>query len=140
MSLLSCLKAWFRSFYQPEIVTHQYQQDEDFRILTQELVQFEQRPEEEIDYGSVIRQSRRLSPVKLISCWESLSPREQEVAALICLDYTNDEIASKLNISATTVKSHIRKIMTKFQMHSKIELSIALEEWDFRDWDRPPYR
>lgn len=39
--------------------------------------------------------------------WESLSERQQEVAALACLGCTNAEIATRLDISLETVKTHI---------------------------------
>ena len=41
--------------------------------------------------------------------WQTLSQREQEVAAFICLDYTNRQIAARLSISPETVKSHIKR-------------------------------
>jgi DNA-binding NarL/FixJ family response regulator len=113
-----------------------YQQAEDIRDLNLELVQQEPNSDEET---FATRRPRRTSPGELVSRWEALSSREQEVTALICLGYTNGEIASKLGISAMTIKSHIRNVLRKFQMHSKIELSLALEEWDFTNWDRPPY-
>jgi DNA-binding CsgD family transcriptional regulator len=66
--------------------------------------------------------------------WETLTPREQQVAALACLGYTNSEIARYLIISINTVRSHIRNILEKYQVSSKAELRLMLAQWDFQTW------
>lgn len=66
--------------------------------------------------------------------WEGLSPRERQVAALICLNYTNREIARRLIISPETVKTHVRNILGKTGTRSKTALRQALENWDYQDW------
>ena len=66
-----------------------------------------------------------------VAKWRTLTPREQEVAALICIDYTNKEIANHLSISLSTVKTHIRSILTKFDLHSKNQLRQYFDGWDF---------
>lgn len=68
--------------------------------------------------------------------WEHLTPREQEVAALVCLGYTNKEISEKLMISPNTVKSHISHAMSKFGAGKRAEIQLLLEGWDFSKWDR----
>ena len=67
--------------------------------------------------------------------WQSLSTREQQVAALVCLGYTNRQIAARLVISVETAKSHVRNVLYKFDLHSKRELSLLLIDWDFSAWD-----
>lgn len=66
--------------------------------------------------------------------WRSLSLREQQVTALICLGYTNAQIASRLTISPETVKTHVRNVVGKFDVHSKAELRRTLADWDFSAW------
>ncbi len=66
-----------------------------------------------------------------IDRWDKLSPREQQVAALTCLGYTNKQIAAKLLVSPETVKSHIKNILYKFNLHSKAQIMQALAGWDF---------
>ncbi|NLG71439.1 MAG: helix-turn-helix transcriptional regulator [Chloroflexi bacterium] len=66
--------------------------------------------------------------------WNALSPREQQVAALICMNLTNNEIAARLAISPETVKTHVRNILFKFGLHSKAELRLILSDWDFSAW------
>jgi DNA-binding CsgD family transcriptional regulator len=68
--------------------------------------------------------------------WLTLSRREQEVAALICLNYTTRQIAGRLMISPDTVKSHSRNLLYKFDLHSRGELRMLLVDWDFRAWER----
>ncbi len=66
--------------------------------------------------------------------WLALTPREQQVAALTCLGYTNQQIAHQLVISVNTVRSHIRNVLDKYQVASKAELRLVLAEWNFDSW------
>jgi len=66
--------------------------------------------------------------------WEYLSPREKQVAALVCLNYTNRQIAAHLVVTMDTARTHVRNVLNKFNLHSKGELRIVLEGWDFNDW------
>jgi DNA-binding NarL/FixJ family response regulator len=66
--------------------------------------------------------------------WDSLSSREQQIAALTCLDCTNRQVAARLRISPATVASHVRNVLYKFNLHSKAELRQALSDWDFSAW------
>jgi DNA-binding CsgD family transcriptional regulator len=68
------------------------------------------------------------------TCWDGLSPREQQTAALICLDCTNRQIAAGLGISPTTAKSYVRNVLRKFGLKSKAELRRELAGWDFSAW------
>ncbi len=51
-----------------------------------------------------------------------LSPRELEVARLICKGYVNGDIAAKLNVKPGTVKTHIKSIFGKTRARNKITL------------------
>lgn len=66
--------------------------------------------------------------------WQTLSQREQQVAALVCLNLTNQEIAAQLGISPETVKSHLQNIFNKFDFHNRFDLRLALADWDFSNW------
>jgi DNA-binding CsgD family transcriptional regulator len=66
--------------------------------------------------------------------WYSLSPREQQVAALICLNYTSRQIAARLRISPETVKTHTRNLLSKFDLRTRVELRELLADWDFSAW------
>lgn len=66
--------------------------------------------------------------------WEELSPRQKEVAALVCLDHTNAEIAERLGIALTTVKTHMREILRRFNVRGRHQLRFMLSRWDFSDF------
>ncbi len=66
-----------------------------------------------------------------IKKWRLLTPREREIAALICTSHTNGEIARRLNISIATVKTHIRNILRKFNLNGKEQLRQYFEGWEF---------
>ena len=51
-----------------------------------------------------------------------LTPREQEVLAVLAEGLSNDEIADKLAISRHTVARHRENVMRKLNLHSRSEL------------------
>jgi len=73
---------------------------------------------------------------EIIDKWEKLSPRQQEVTALICLGYKTLQIAAKLNISSETVKSHRKNIFRLLGVVSKKQLLEEFKGWNFREWVR----
>jgi ATP/maltotriose-dependent transcriptional regulator MalT len=75
-----------------------------------------------------------LSQNELEERWASLSHREQQVVALLCLGNRNHEIAQALVIAPETVKTHLQRIFDKFDLRSRRELRLALKNWDFREW------
>lgn len=105
----------------------------------QNLAEREQRPKEAVaaELLSIALIQRGAAEASLQS-WRALSYREREVAALICLDYTNAEIAVRLSISLPTVKSHVRNILRKFGVSRRADLRAVLAAWDFSAWDRAP--
>lgn len=66
--------------------------------------------------------------------WDSLSQREQQVVALICLGHRNYQIAEILVIAPETVKTHLQNIFTKFNLRSSKALRLALRDWNFAEW------
>jgi len=112
-----------------------YEFDELLIQSVQELAEREQRSEDEVtsELLSVALTQRGVAEANL-GIWGTLSPREQQVAALASMGLTNRQIARRLVISPETVKSHMRNILRKFGLHSKVELQQALEEWDFSSW------
>lgn len=100
-----------------------------------ELAQRELRPEDEIAADLLANAlARHQAAEKNLLRWRALTPREQEVSALTCLNFTNIQIADQLMISPETVKTHIRNVLAKFKLHSKNELRQNLSDWDFSAW------
>lgn len=64
------------------------------------------------------RRSRRKGQTKV----GLLTPREQEVCALLATGHTNVEISQKLAISERTVETHRAHIMTKLDLDSRADL------------------
>jgi DNA-binding NarL/FixJ family response regulator len=53
--------------------------------------------------------------------WERLTVREQEVLELLASGKTGEEIAESLHIAPLTVRTHIRNLMAKMGVHSRLE-------------------
>ena len=52
-----------------------------------------------------------------------MTPREREVVDLIGLGLSNKEIATHLSIATHTVKSHVRNIMEKLALHTRLQIA-----------------
>ncbi len=50
-----------------------------------------------------------------------LTDREEEILSLLAQGMRNDDIATKLYISPQTVQTHVRNILGKLRVHSKLE-------------------
>ncbi len=52
-----------------------------------------------------------------------MTRREREVIGLIGEGLSNKEIAKRLNIAAHTVKSHVRNVMEKLALHTRLQIA-----------------
>ena len=127
--ILRTVRGWFYS-----------RRDFDFDVRTLEslrvIAEREQRTPQEVAAQLVddaMRHQERINGILVL--WELLSPREQQVAALICLGYTNRQIAQKLRVSPETIKTHVAHILMKFNLPNREELRRQLVNWDFREWE-----
>jgi RNA polymerase sigma factor (sigma-70 family) len=59
---------------------------------------------------------------------ERLTPREKEVLRLMAEGTSSRDIASRLGISYTTVRTHIRSLGSKLGVHSKLEAIVKARE------------
>jgi DNA-binding NarL/FixJ family response regulator len=132
--MISFQQLW-RAITRPNSSRLTFQMDQALADSLRDLAKREQRPPEDLaqDLLSFALQERRHADENL-KHWQGLSPREQQVAALACLNYTNRQIAALLVISPETVKTHIRNILQKFDLRSKAQLRQALSDWDFSAW------
>lgn len=109
--------------------------DQELVASLQEFAEREERQTEDVaadllTYALAQRQTAQ----KYLLRWRELSPREQQVVALTCLNYTNRQIAATLVISPETVKTYVRRVLRKFDVNSKAQLRQTLSEWDFSEW------
>lgn len=58
----------------------------------------------------------------------NLTPRELQVAILICRGFSNDEVARSLKMQHGTVKTHLRNIYRRTRVKSKILLLLRFVE------------
>ncbi|MFZ0546799.1 MAG: helix-turn-helix transcriptional regulator [Candidatus Promineifilaceae bacterium] len=110
------------------------------RASLEEAASQEQKPVaefiEELLYFAL---EEHITSADKLNVWHELTNREQETAALACLGYTNREIAQRMVISTNTVKTHIRSVLTKFNLNSKADLRANLANWDFNAWLEAQY-
>jgi DNA-binding NarL/FixJ family response regulator len=78
------------------------------------------------------RRSSDNTYMELYDRWLSLSPREQDVTALTCKGYKNQQIAFQMGISITTVKSYLQNVFYKLDVHSKTELRLKFVHFNFK--------
>jgi DNA-binding NarL/FixJ family response regulator len=52
-----------------------------------------------------------------------MTQREREVIALIAEGLSNKAIAQRLNVATDTVKSHVRNVMDKLALHSRLQIA-----------------
>ncbi len=57
-----------------------------------------------------------------------MSPRELEIAKLICQGCNNEEIAGDLKITRGTVKTHVRNIYRRIRVRNKIAMLLKFVE------------
>lgn len=60
--------------------------------------------------------------------WDTLTPRETEVAHLVAQGKRNAEIARDLHISIRTVETHLSNIYEKLDVRSRVELARVIRD------------
>lgn len=65
---------------------------------------------------------------KLVKKKYGLSPREAEIAILVCKGLTDPEISSVLGIAFSTVRTHVKKVFLKLDVTTRSEMVHALLE------------
>ena len=113
-----------------------FRMDEELAESLREMAHSQRRPQAELA-ADLLSEGllRRQEEEKKLEHWRSLSQREQEVVALVCLNYTNRQIAERLVISPETVKTHVANMLRKFGLRRRSDLRQYLDNWDFSAWD-----
>jgi DNA-binding NarL/FixJ family response regulator len=55
---------------------------------------------------------------------EPLTSREEEILLAVARGWTNHEIAEKMHISISTVKTHIASLMSKLNARNRVEIAM----------------
>jgi len=64
---------------------------------------------------------------------DNLTPREREILCLLADGQSNKVIARNLGISDGTVKLHVKSILRKLKIHSRVEAAVIAVEQKFCD-------
>ncbi len=114
-----------------------YEFSESMQTTLSTLAEFEGQPEDELAQAFLASGlDQYYAQEELLRRWDTLTPREQDTAAFVCLGYTNRQIASIMSISPDTVKFHLHNVMLKYEVKTRSQLQQLLENWDFSHWDR----
>ncbi len=70
-----------------------------------------------------IRRGPRVKHRRARSGWDSLTPTETKIAALVEEGLSNPEIAARLLLSRKTVATHVSHILKKLDVHSRIDIA-----------------
>lgn len=137
------MSIWQRLFsligLRPISAFRKYKVSESMQVTLTTLSQHEGRPEDELIQDLLAAGlTQYYSSDDLWRKWETLSPRECDIAALVCLGYTNKEIGRQLSISPETVKTHLKNVLVKFNLRTRSELKMSLKNWDFSAWQEVP--
>ena len=137
MSVLARLLHYLQQLFEREESndTRVFLRDEELVAVIRDVAKQQRRAEADVMADlTKIGLNQFLNQNEMESRWTSLSHREQQVVALICLGYRNHEIAQTLVIAPETVKTHLQRVFDKFNLRSRKELRLALKNWDFREW------
>ena len=117
--------------------TYHFDVSKSLQVTLSTLATDEGRPEDELIPDILVAGLTQYEArERLWNTWETLSPREKDVAAFVCLGYTNRQVAAHLNISPYTVKDRLSSVFRKFDVHKREDLRLLLSIWDFSEWER----
>jgi len=133
------MSIWQRLLYliglRPKPGPRYYELTESLHTTLSTLAEHEGRPEDELLPDLLAAGLTQYhSSNKAWQQWLSLTAREHDVAALACLGYTNHQIANRLGVSLNTIKTHMRNVLSKFEVRNRVKLRQKLSGWDFSAW------
>jgi DNA-binding CsgD family transcriptional regulator len=137
------MSIWHRFLYliglRPTPGPRTYEISESLQVTLSTLAAHEGRPEPELILDLLAAGLTHYRDLEeRWRAWDSLTVREKQVAALVCLGYANRQIAARLVLSEATVKFHSRHLLKKFDVRNRAQLRQVLANWDFHGWDDFP--
>jgi DNA-binding NarL/FixJ family response regulator len=76
----------------------------------------------------LIEQFAQSAPVTPPPGLNELTPREAEVLVLVANGLTNGEIAQELSVSNATVKTHVKRILSKLGLRDRVQAVVLAYE------------
>lgn len=127
---------WHKLLYligkQPNTDLRTFEIPEYLQVSINTLAQHEGRPAHELILDIVAAGLTQYSTHDRVwKQWESLSNREKEATAGVCLGYTNGQIAAAMGITEGGVKFHLGNVYSKFRVKNRIKLRRKLAGWKF---------
>ena len=111
--------------------------DQEMALSLKDLAIHERRTEDEVVRELFFNALENRTPAAdTLQRWHTLSLREQQIAALIRLNYTYRQIGLLLGISEETVKSHAKNVLHKLGLKRRSEIYKLLEDWNFSAWEQ----
>jgi DNA-binding CsgD family transcriptional regulator len=68
--------------------------------------------------------------------WDSLTPSQRKVVALICQGFSTRDAATRLDTRLSNVQRHLKAAQKKFGVDSARELQALLANWDFGELEQ----
>jgi DNA-binding CsgD family transcriptional regulator len=133
MSILQRLLYWIGLRSDPG--PRKYEVDTLLQISINTLAKHEGRPAHELFPDIVAAGLTQYSTNdRILKKWASLTPREQQVTAWICLGYSNRQMASRMGVTEAAVKFHIRNVYSKLRVKNRGKLRQKFAGWDFTEF------
>jgi DNA-binding NarL/FixJ family response regulator len=82
-------------------------------------------PDDEIEFALRRLRRMRARDDDIAQRFDRLTPRELQILQLLADGGSPDDIASKLDVSRNTLRTHIQNILMKLGLHSKLDAIVA---------------
>jgi DNA-binding CsgD family transcriptional regulator len=130
MAIWHTLLSWIGLRPTPDLRT--FMIPEHLQVSIDTLAQYEGRPVHELLPDIVAAGLTQYSTMDRVwKKWESLSDREKEATAAVCLGYSNGQVAAAMGITEAGVKFHLRNVYAKFRVKNRMGLRRKLAGWKF---------
>lgn len=129
------LSRYFRKWRQPATAVRQFELNAELLVSLKALAEHRNSTPSAV-MTDLVQRALLMEQVESETWqnWQSLTPREKEVTALVCNGYSTAAICAHLGIANETVRTHVRNLLGKFGVANRRELRGLLAKWDFSSW------
>ena len=133
MSIWHLLMYWIG--LRPDPGPRKYEVDAPLQVSLTTLAKHEGRPTHELFPDILAAGLTQYSTNdKVWKKWESLTAREQQVTAFVCLEYTNRQMAARMGLTEAGVKFHLGNVYSKLRVKNRAKLRQKFAGWDFTEF------